>query len=179
MKIVIPVIALSALIASGVSAWSGSPSTNNLQIRMKIDKGCTVNPGGNAVLDFGTISGLDYLTYIYVETAIQIQCTKGVNYSIALDGGKHPSDIFQEFRRYLTPESGAFVERKNFPYELFSDSARTKPWGDGSKRDMPVFSDIPAADGSVKSIPVYARGYAERDTPPGTYTDTVTVTVKF
>lgn len=177
MKIVIPIIALSALIASGVSAWSGSPSTGKLQIKMTIDKECKVNPGGDAILDFGAIGIVDGNSNIDVNSIINIQCTKGVSYSIALGRGNYSYEGTSYFKRRLklNPEDYFGV-----PYELYLDSARTKIWGDGRMFDLAAFI---STDGSVQSIPVYGRvnTYAIDRLPllPGTYTDTVTVTVQF
>ncbi|MCZ0310128.1 spore coat U domain-containing protein, partial [Escherichia coli] len=113
------------------------------------------------------------LQYILSETSIRIQCTSGVNYSIALGAGKNAYQLIADFVRHLTPMSEELVNNQGFTYYLYSNPDRTNLWGDGSKPDMHVLSKI-AADGSVQSIPVYARGYAMDELRPGTYADTVT-----
>ncbi|MBN9136345.1 spore coat U domain-containing protein [Phyllobacterium sp.] len=182
MKIVIPIIALSALIASGVSAWSGSTG-GSLQIKMKIDKECKVS---DALLDFGTTTVGSFGRVI--EGFIKAQCTKGIQYNIALGPGMNPvnSEPPQPFYRRLIlpndPSSGdASKSRyKDFiPYYLYSDASHSTLWGDGSRSGMPALPR--EADGTVQSIAVYGKIESVglmRDLP-GTYTDTVTVTVQF
>jgi spore coat protein U-like protein len=197
MKIVIPVIALSALIASSVSAWSGSPSTNNLQIKMTIDKGCTVNPGGDAVLDFGTI-GL-VTGNIDIEGALTIQCTKGVDYTIGLGSGSNEGE--KKSSRRMKNDKGDYIA-----YQLFSRATRNEKWASYSvpmnppkiPKSDPSYPSVSQllrdktsldngalaggkADGAVTSVPVYGRIEATdvASAASGTYTDTVTVEVRF
>lgn len=195
MKIVIPVIALSALIASGVSAWSGSPSTGSLQIKMKIDKECTVNPGGDTVLDFGTLGTITAKqTAAYdTEASIQVRCTSGVSYQIGLDAGLYPVRPGATYLRRLKSTIGETY----IYYSLISpkdpkDPATTNSrWGnnflwDGltpSQRGDTDPTVSGEADGTLKSHRVIGTysfiGVYGQDVPVGTYTDTVKVTVQF
>lgn len=183
MKIVIPIIAMSALIASGVSAWSGSSSTGSLQIKMKIDKTCTVNPGGDAVLDFGEYGVLPAASAINHETSIKVQCTNNVPYKIGLDSGKNSVVPNSSIHRRMKSGSGS----NYIGYHLFSDEKRATHWGNNFDEVVKSNSGNSAAisktaDGTTQPHQIYgniSRFHHVEDAPPGTYTDTVTVTVQF
>ncbi|QRI43830.1 hypothetical protein [Bacteriophage sp.] len=184
MKIVIPVIALSALIASGVSAWSGSPSTGKLQIKMKIDEECKVNPGGDAVLDFGNQTTLDANSFEGVGS-IQVQCTAGVKYAIYLDAGKNsknkdPSDVLN---RRMINDKGDYLA-----YQLYQPQDRTVIWGSSPHTSISRGLTGIVSSGDRQTFSVYGKiEHAKNvvantfmDTvATGTYTDTVTVEVRF
>jgi len=188
MKIVIPVIALSTLIASGVSAWSGSPSTGKLQIKMKIDEGCTVNPGGDAVLDFGEHGILTAASPAMTrETSIQVQCTSGVPYKIGLNAGLNPKEPGVTNLRQLKSANGNYIS-----YFLRSPATKNVTsyvwgWGNNFYWDNMDPKGEPTVDGegdgTPQSHPVIGglvTGTLDRGgPPPGTYTDTVTVEVRF
>lgn len=187
MKIVIPIIALSALIASGVPAWSGSPSAGSLQIKMKIDKECTVNPGGGAVLDFGK-HGL-VTGDIDGVGAFTIQCTQGVDYTLGLGKGSN----WENSQRRMKNDKGDYIV-----YQLFSsadlklawksytaplnpiDSAKAMVLTDKANVDRGALASGKAT-GAVTSVPVYGRILAKdaASAAIGAYTDTVEVEVRF
>lgn len=193
MKIVIPVIALSALIASGVSAWSGSPSTGNLQIKMTIDKECTVNPTGDAVLDFGTYGTVTNApSSIERETSIQVQCTSGVPYKIGLNAGLNPKEPGATHLRQLKSAEGNYISYvlrspeitrtlggiwgDDFDWTLHHTISERGDLtvggkGDGTRQSHLVIGSLVTLSGGVFDNNVSA--------PAGTYTDTVTVTVQF
>lgn len=184
MKIVIPIIALSALIASGVSAWSGSPSTGSLQIKMKIDKACKVNPGGDAVLDFGEHGIFTAISSKMTrETSIHVQCTSGVPYKIGLDAGQNSiKQLFISYR-YLKSANGDTILYYLTSPEI--NSGNDTDWGNNfswhsGDRGQPTVAGT--GDGTVRPHPVkgtFVTNALNGGYPPGTYTDTVTVTVQF
>lgn len=194
MKIVIPIIALSALIASGVSAWSGSPSTNNLQIKMKIDEACTVNSGGDAVLDFGEhglVTGdIDAQTPSEDGGSIHVLCTAGIYFSIYLDAGRSPIEPGNIMERRMTNGKGDYIR-----YQLYLTPSRSQYFDNWGAPPLPQSGSVgwgavnlgkgltdqfSHSDAGAQPIPVYGR-IQKSDIPfaPGIYSDTVTVTVTF
>lgn len=203
MKIVIPVIALSALIASGASAWSGSSSpTGSLQIKMKIDKECTVNL--DAFLNFGIHTALD--SDIDAKTAsqgagaIKVVCAPGVIFSIYLDAGSNSAvkDRDDIVNRKMINSKGEYIS-----YQLFTDKKRTTTWASSrseviahDKLREPYFEhtgikgykkgglESTITHGDPFFYPVYGRitkktSATAKNVAPGEYTDTVTVMVTF
>jgi len=64
---------------------------------------------------------------------------------------------------------------ENVTYGLYRDSARTLPWGDI------IGTDTAAGTGTCSSqaLAVYGRVPTQSTPTPGTYTDTIIVTVTF
>ena len=96
-----------------------------------------------------------------------MQCTDTTPYNIGLDAGTGTGATVTV--RKLT-SGGATVN-----YTLYSDTGRTTVWGNT------VSTDTVAAtgNGASQSYTVYGRVPAQTTPAPGTYTDTVTVTVTY
>jgi outer membrane usher protein len=63
-------------------------------------------------------------------------------------------------------------------YGLYRDAARTRPWGDGSFGTSTVTSTGGGVN-VVRTHTVYGRLPAQGVPPPGSYSDTVTVTITY
>ena len=69
--------------------------------------------------------------------------------------------------------SGPGANRLN--YSLFSNTARTTNWGDTVGTDT-----VPATGtGAAQTFSVFGRIPGSQPQPPGTYSDTITVTLTF
>jgi spore coat protein U-like protein len=65
-------------------------------------------------------------------------------------------------------------------YNLFKDAARIQVWGDGTNGTTGLVQTVPSDQKVVRvEIPVYGRIPAQQDAVPGSYDDTVIVTVEF
>jgi spore coat protein U domain-containing protein, fimbrial subunit CupE1/2/3/6 len=84
---------------------------------------------------------------------------------IRLDAGVDSGGSFGP-RRMRSASGGAFLA-----YDLYRDAARTEVWGDGTGRTF-----VQAGEGRHV---VYGRIPTRQSVPPGTYADTVTVTVEW
>ncbi|MBZ3691234.1 Csu type fimbrial protein [Phyllobacterium calauticae] len=169
MKVFIPVIAASALLASTVSGWSGT-AIDTLTVKITISPECKVNPDGNATLDFKTPAILN--KDADADGTIKVLCTKGTTYSIGLDAGTNPStqgDVAT--RRMKSSSADGYVG-----YQLYSDVDRKNVWGNTEKKDT-VASKI--ADGTAQPYTVYGRALKTATGVAGAYSDQVTVTVTF
>lgn len=68
-------------------------------------------------------------------------------------------------------------------YGLFSDAARTQPWGDGGAGGAPVGGSITTSLlglvclAGARGHTIHGRLPANQNVPPGSYTDTVVLTV--
>lgn len=176
MKVFVPIIAASALLASTVSGWSAETptisktTTGTLTVKITINKECKVNPGGEATLDFGSYGVVT--NDIDQKSSINVQCTKDTPYSIGLNAGDNPSSSGDvATRRMKGTTANTFVG-----YQLYADEGRQTVWGNTDKKDV-VASKI--GDGTVQAYQVYGRVPKSASIVAGTYTDTVTVTVTF
>lgn len=194
MKVVIPILALSTLIASSVSCWSASAVSDILKVKLEVRAECSVGVDGGGVLDFGNNGRVT--EDIRIQGSIQVQCNHEVAYTIGLNNGRNWSKA-----RRMKSESGSFIV-----YELYQDSERKNIWAvKGGKQHGRSIKPYDAeylqvlyakegalpsegtafketeANGSVQPFTVYGRVLKSDATsaPPGEYSDTVTVEVRF
>ncbi len=123
---------------------------------------CTVAASN---IDFGSAGLLT--TAINAATTLQVTCSATTPYTISLDGGL--SGATDPTARKMTRSS------QSVTYGLYQDAARSLPWGNT------IGSNTVAATGTGLSQPFWVYGrVAQQTTPgPGTYTDTIVVTVTY
>ncbi|ENW85094.1 hypothetical protein F906_02882 [Acinetobacter pseudolwoffii] len=123
-------------------------------------------------VNFGSIRDIGTLkNNIDSNGAVMTTCNAGTPYSIYLDNGKH----FESGRRM---SSGS----NYLPYQLYKESARTNIWNtDGGTSNINGSGGVSlTGTGSQQTTPVFGR--ITQGTvlpPPGSYTDTVIVTVTY
>ena len=140
---------------------SGLPLTNYaLNANLAIQNQCSITAND---LNFGTQSSP--LPQTDSDTFIDVRCTNTSPFTVGLSDGLNPSGGSRRMR-----DGSQFVS-----YGLFQDAARSIPWDSTTNRKgatglgtstsimMSVFGRIPAAP----------------STPPGNYTDTITVDIEF
>lgn len=90
----------------------------------------------------------------------------GISYEVQLmAGGGSVAD-----RRLAGPGGGTLA------YQLFTDAARTRPWGDGNGGTTVLRRSVLLQLGGISdSIPVYGRLLARQRVPAGGYADAVAV----
>ncbi|PKM32336.1 MAG: spore coat protein [Gammaproteobacteria bacterium HGW-Gammaproteobacteria-12] len=173
-----PVTRTAALALSlfAAPAFSAGELQGQLNVQITIGTGCTVTNGtaGGSSNTFGSLSFGDYNDLANLidgrsfgsagGSSFGLQCSLGTDYSVALSAGQNASG---SQRRMIN--AGEFVA-----YNLYQDSSRTEPWGDGGATGT-VLSGT--GTGANEEMIVYGR-VPSQDTPsPGTYTDTVQVTI--
>ena len=123
---------------------------------------CTVSA---TTLDFGNQGVLD--ASVDATNTIDIVCTQDAAYTIGLDGGL--SGATDPELRKMTRAT------EEITYAIYSDSARTAPWGDTIGTN--TVSGV--GNGSTQSYTGYGRVPAQTTPSPGDYTDTIVVTVTY
>jgi spore coat protein U-like protein len=143
-------------------AFAGT-TTTTFNTQMAIAAACTINSA--SALNFGTQGML--AANVDQSSTIQVICTNTTPYTIGLDAG--------------TGSGATVATRKLFSggntvnYTLYSDAAHTTVWRNT------VSSDALAAagTGSAQSFTVYGRVPPQAAPAPGSYSDTITVTVMY
>jgi spore coat protein U-like protein len=123
---------------------------------------CSVNA---ANLNFGSTGVLR--SALDATSAVTVTCTSALPYTVALGGGL--SGATNPAQRKLSQAS------EQISYGLYQDAARAQPWGDSAG------SNTAAGTGSglAQSLTIYGRVPAQVTPSPGTYTDTVVVTLSY
>jgi spore coat protein U-like protein len=148
---------------AGVESSYAATATATMTVQMTITATCLVNSA--STLNFGTQGVLS--ANVDQTSTIQVTCTNTTPYNIGLNVGTGTGATVAT--RKLT--SGATTVN----YTLYSNSTRTTLWGNT------VGTDTSAAtgNGAAQSYTVYGRVPPQAAPAPGTYTDTITVTVTY
>lgn len=149
-------------------AHGATPVNNTFQVNATISSSCTVT-GSN--LNFG--SAIDPLAVgvpLDATSTLTVSCSNSTPYAVSLNAGANAGGATNFTSRAM--KSGS----DTLSYQLYLDSGRSTVWGDGTASSS---SKSGTGTGSTQSIPVYGRIPSLANVVPGSYTDTVTVTVSY
>jgi len=157
-----PMIVLLCL--SDASLASAATATGSFNVRVTIATTCQVTSATD--LDFGSAGVL--AANIDQQSTITVTCTNTTPYTIALDKGVNGSSVTT--RQLKGGPSNALVN-----YSLYSNAGRTTNWG------QTVGTDTVAGtgNGSDQAYTVYGRIPPQTTPEPGTYTDTINITINY
>ena len=147
-----------------ISPADALTSTTNLQSTVTITAQCLIN--STATLDFGT-SGVIAVKLDF-SSVISVTCTNLAAYTIGLDKGLNGAGV-------TTRKMKNSGNAETVSYSLFSDMGRTSNWG------VTIGTDTVGATGTgaAQAYTVYGRVPAQATPSPGSYADTITVTVTY
>lgn len=160
-----------ALVCAGVhpAAMIGNAqaatTTSSFAVTLTITADCSIT--STNALAFGS-SGL-LSGNIDATTSMGVQCTNTTPYNIGLNAGTGSGATVAT--RKMTGPASATID-----YSLYTNAGRTTVWGNT------VGSDTVATtgNGAAQSHTIYGRVPSTATTPaPGSYSDTITVTVTF
>jgi spore coat protein U-like protein len=157
-------IALLAFASFGdIGSVEATTSTATFTAQIVIQADCQVlSP---TTLDFGTAGNL--VANRDATSTFSVQCTNTTPYNIGLNQGSTSGGTIATRKM---ASGGATVD-----YRMYSDSNRSTIWGNTVGTDV-IGS---TGTGSTQSFTIYGRTPAQSTPAPGTYTDTVTITVNF
>lgn len=154
--------AAAALFAT--PALAGTQSSN-LGVSATVAANCTIS---TTALDFGSIDTLS-ATAVLGTGGVEIACTNGSSWTATADVGGGSGATFATRRMTSGTDT--------LNYSLFTDSARTIVWGDGSSSTGVIAS---TGTGAAQNITIYGRiPGSQTGVPAGDYSDTVAVTVTY
>jgi spore coat protein U-like protein len=145
------------------SSSHASSATVTFNVQMTLTATCIINSASN--LNFGSQGVLT--ANVDQSSTIQVQCTNTTPYNIGLDAGGGSGATMAA--RKMT-SGGTTVT-----YSLYSDSGHATVWGNTIGSDTVTGT----GSGSAQSFTVYGRVPPQATPAPGTYNDTVTVTVTY
>jgi spore coat protein U-like protein len=141
---------------------SGLEATPTFTARATVQAQCTVSATDLNFGSAGIISAARDAT-----NTVSVVCTRDAAYTVALNGGV--SGASDPTQRKMTKASEFIL------YGLYRDGARTLPWGD----TQGINTAAGTGSGSTQNHTVYGRVPAQATPSPGTYTDTIVVTVTY
>lgn len=159
------VVVCSAALACS-AAWSAT-ATANFQVTATVTSSCTV-AGTN--LNFGSsIDPLAASVPLDSTSTLTVACTNTTPYAVALSAGANAGGATNFTARKMANGSNTLG------YQLYTDSSRTTVWGNGTASSTVAGTGI----GANQQITIYGRLPSLSGAVPGSYTDTVTVTITY
>jgi spore coat protein U-like protein len=146
----------AAAMALGLSDGQATQAPGNLSVSLTVTSNCTV--GTSSSITFPKTTGQQDVDG---QGSVSITCASGTTYTVALGTTLH----YTTSRQMQTSDASGVI-----PYELYSDPARTIVWNSSSP--------LPKTSTGTDLIPVYGHALASGATP-GTYNDTVSITVYY
>jgi spore coat protein U-like protein len=120
---------------------------------------------GVSPLNFGSTGILR--AALDATSTITVTCTNAAAYTVALDGGQ--SGAANPTQRKMSQASATIT------YGLYQDASRVTPWGDS----VGVNTMAGTGSGLAQTFTVYGRVPAQNTPSPGTYSDTVVMTISY
>jgi len=152
---------VGALAAAG--AAQAATSSGTFQVTASVLDTCTVSADD---LNFGVYNPLSG-SALEASSQLHVACTIATPYSVALNAGTAPG---------ATVSSRKMVKASDvLSYSLFRDPTRLLSWG----QTVGIDTVIGIGTGLTTPISVYGRVPVSQNVPPGSYSDTVTVTVMY
>jgi spore coat protein U-like protein len=135
----------------GTTIWTASVLAN-----------CTVSATG---VNFGSSGAIT--SNVDAAGTVSVQCTNSTPYTVGLNGGN--SGATDPTQRKMAKAS------ETITYGLYQNAARTQPWGS----TVGTNTVAGTGSGSNQALTVYGRVASQTTPSPGTYTDSVVVTVTY
>jgi spore coat protein U-like protein len=156
--------AASALLSLAAPAAQAASITTTFQVTATVLASCGVTATD---LNFGNYTpgaGSD----VTANTTLNVTCTNGTDYTIALDGGSIAHD---PSARAMSAGGSDMLN-----YGLYADASFTTVWGDGGGATATVSG---TGNGAAQPTTIYGRIPAGQYVPATTYTDQITVEVTY
>lgn len=171
-------LVLVMLTAGWLPAGARAATSASFEVSATVTAGCLVdglgasgNAGRIGTLDFGedsTFSNAVHTATTTATQAIRLRCSPGVTLRMTIDGGAHVGNSTRNLQRGAT-------QTARIPYTLCRDAACTQLIGINVQSTMVITT----ANTEDVRLPIYGRLTLPGTLPPGTYTDTLTVTLTF
>jgi spore coat protein U-like protein len=138
-----------------------STTSQQFQVQLQIQAQCVINT--TATLNFGTAGVLGG------AGGSNVQCTNSTTYDIWLDAGTTTGGVVSQ--RLLNNGSTS----ETIKYNLYTNAGRSVIWGNTVSTDTVHAT----GNGAQQTYTIYGRVPGQNTPTPGTYTDTITVTVTY
>ena len=163
-------------LAVSLTSNGSTLATTSLAVSATVSQRCTIATGTLAFGNYDPVianaaSGADLLAT--GANAVTVACTRGTSPAptISLGAGLYPSSGFN--RRMASGTN-------RLAYQIYTSSARTTVWGDGTSSTSTLSVATPVASMlTTQAFTAYGKIAKGQDVAVGSYTDTVTATVNF
>lgn len=163
--------AVALLLALFAGAALAATATGTFSVTATVSATCTLGTTNVAFGMYDPSSG----SSTNAAGSIQVTCTSGTTYSIAIDAGANAGGATAFSNRRMKANTSDYLG-----YQLYLDSGRATVWGDGTNgSSLNPTSGSFTGDGSQHSYTVYGQVTAGNYAAPGSYSDAVNVTITY
>lgn len=162
-RLALTAVVTATCLVHSIEVPLAATATSSFTVSITIAATCTVNSA--STLNFGNQGILS--ANVDQTSAIQVTCTNTTPYNIGLDAGTGSGATVAT--RKMT-SSGATVN-----YTIYSNSGRTTVWGN----TIGTNTVSATGNGTGQNYTAYGRIPPQTTPAPGTYTDTITITVTY
>ncbi len=157
----------AGIAAASVDVAAAATSTATLSVSMVVSSSCSITtPTPSLAFPISGVLNIN----VHATTTFNVQCSAGLPYNVGLDAGVGGGSI--TLRKM---KNGGGVGAPTIDYAMYRDSARTQVWGNTVGTD--TLSGT--GSGAAQTLTVYGRVGPQTTPAPGTYTDSVTVTLTY
>ncbi|MDP3138734.1 MAG: spore coat protein U domain-containing protein [Burkholderiaceae bacterium] len=156
---------------AGILAVAGAPvlaatATGPMQVTVTVTGDCTV---GASALAFPSASSAAIAAgNVDASGNVTVNCSVGSNYTVALDAGAGTGATLASRKMSAGSEL--------LSYTVYTTTARTTVWGDGTGGSATASG---VGTGADQSITAYGRIFSGQTVPAASYSDTVNVTISY
>lgn len=179
---------LISLLSASNHVYAAGSATAQGTMSATVSNTCKVPSG--ATLTFGSFNPINQTTNVDVTVTFTIQCTTGaivtdVDIGPSANGGSDGSTGSRKMKRVGSSVtcSATIVDADCLSYSLYRDSNRTTNWGNIADANFPNLTGLGFGTGNELTLTVYGRIPATSNitntTKPGTYSDTLQVTINY
>ncbi|WP_275545261.1 spore coat U domain-containing protein [Pseudomonas sp. Marseille-Q0931] len=162
---------LALLLALASPLLQAADKTATIALNVEVLPACQAGTTSASGLSFGT---LDFGTHLRLDNlitrvgqpgagALRVNCQQNIPYRVLINGGHSGST---NNRQMAGPGSAVLT------YNLYTGADYTTVWDDSTGVSA-------VGNGQDQWLPVYARVPAQGTPPPGSYSDTLTITVSW
>jgi spore coat protein U-like protein len=150
---------------SGITAVAhAATAQTTFNVTATVLASCSVSAGTLAFGNYTPTSG----SPTDASSAVNITCTNGTHYTVALDGGSTESNV--------AARAMSDTNAHTLSYEIYTDSTHATVWGDGTGSTI---TQSGTGSGTAQPLTAFGRVPASQFAAAGSYSDTVTVTVSY
>lgn len=152
---------LALCLTSTTAIAQANPATTTFGVSATVLKDCIVSAGA---LAFGNYIG----AVNNATSTVTVTCTNTTTYTVGLNPGLTTGATVTTRQMAITPPAGGLA------YALYTDSGHSNNWGNTSGSWVSG-----TGNGAAQNLTVYGQIAAGLYVTPGSYTDTITVTVTY
>lgn len=162
---------LTAASLTAISANAASPATGSFKVNLTVASNCLITAAvGAQDINFGTVDADNITKTAQSALPIKVACSKTTPFNVGLK----PSNNDTDGKGKMTDT----VSADTIDYTLTADSAGVNAWGDTIGTNTVANTGKGTAVANEFTYTAYAT-VVDTNVTPGTYSDTVAVTVTY